>query len=390
MKYDFDTVTDRRGTDSLKWDVKENELPMWVADMDFKAAPEIIDAMNRRLSNGIFGYSVVPDEWYNAYINWWKTRHGFEINKDWLIFCTGVIPAMSSTVRKLATADEKVVVQTPVYTGFFTSIRNNGCRILESPLKYENGKYSMDLEDLEEKLSDPQTSLMILCNPHNPIGLIWDRDTLAHIGMLAKKYNVTVISDEIHCDLVEPGEEYVPFASVSDECREVSITCIAPTKTFNLAGLQTAAVSIPNPALRHKIWRALNTDEVAEPNFLAVPVAVAAFEKGGEWLDELREYISGNRKFVTEYVKENIPEISVIEGKATYLLWLDISSVSGKSKELAGFIREKTGLFVSAGSYFGKDGDGFFRLNVACPRSVCEDGVHRLEQGIREFKASGH
>ena len=264
MKYDFDTITDRRGTDSLKWDVKENELPMWVADMDFKAAPEIIDAMNKRLSNGVFGYSVIPDEWYDAYIKWWKERHGFEIYRDWLIFCTGVIPAISSTVRKLATADENVVVQTPVYTGFFTSIKNNGCRILESPLRYENGRYSMDLEDLEKKLSDPQTSLMILCNPHNPIGIIWDRDTLAHIGMLAQKYNVTVISDEIHCDLTEPGEGYVPFASVSDICREVSITCIAPTKTFNLAGLQTAAVCIPNAALRHKIWRALHGDAEAQ------------------------------------------------------------------------------------------------------------------------------
>ena len=388
MKYDFDTVVDRRGTDSLKWKVKENELPMWVADMDFKTAPEIIDAMGRRLSNGVFGYSIVPDEWYDAYINWWKDRHGLEIRRDWLIFCTGVIPAMSSTVRKLATPDENVVVQTPVYTGFFTSIKNNGCRILESPLRYEDGKYSMDLEDLEKKLSDPQTSLMILCNPHNPIGLIWNRDTLAHIGMLAKKYNVTVISDEIHCDLTEPGEEYVPFASVSDECRDVSITCIAPTKTFNLAGLQTAAVCIPNTVLRHKVWRALNTDEVAEPNFLAVPAAIAAFEKGGEWLDELRAYISENRKFVTEYVKDNIPEISVIEGKATYLLWLDISSVSSKSRELAAFIREKTGLFVSAGSYFGKEGDSFLRLNIACPRSVCEDGIHRLEQGIQEYKAA--
>ena len=388
MKYDFDTITDRRGTDSLKWDVKENELPMWVADMDFKAAPEIIDAMNKRLSNGVFGYSVIPDEWYDAYIKWWKERHGFEMHRDWLIFCTGVIPAISSTVRKLATADENVVVQTPVYTGFFTSIKNNGCRILESPLRYENGRYSMDLEDLEKKLSDPQTSLMILCNPHNPIGIIWDRDTLAHIGMLAQKYNVTVISDEIHCDLTEPGEGYVPFASVSDICREVSITCIAPTKTFNLAGLQTAAVCIPNAALRHKIWRALNTDEVAEPNFLAVPAAVAAFEKGGEWLDELRIYISENRKYVTEYIKENIPEISVVDGRATYLLWLDISKVSGNSKALAGFIREKTGLFVSAGSYFGKEGDGFFRVNIACPGSVCEDGVRRLEQGIREYELS--
>ena len=275
--YDFGTPVARRGMDSLKWDVAEGELPMWVADMDFQTAPEIRQALMERMAHGVFGYSVVPERWYDAYIQWWKTRHGYTMERDWLIFCTGVVPAISSIVRKLTTPAEKVLIQTPVYNIFFNSILNNGRQVLESPLRYDGEAYGIDFADLEEKLSDPQTTLMILCNPHNPVGKIWDAETLRRIGALCKKYNVVVVSDEIHCDLTDPGTGYVPFASVSEECRENSITCIAPTKAFNMAGLQTAAVSVHNPVLRHKVWRGLNTDEVAEPNAFAVEAAVAAF-----------------------------------------------------------------------------------------------------------------
>ena len=285
MTYDFDTVISRKNTSSLKWNVKENELPMWVADMDFQTAPEIIRALKARTEHGIFGYSEVEDDWYKAYISWWSRRHGLKIEKDWLVFCTGVIPAISSSVRKLTTPNENVVIQTPVYNIFFNSIINNGCRPLENALIYENGEYRMDFEDLEMKLSDPQTTLMLLCNPQNPTGKIWDFKTLKTVGDLCAKYNVTVISDEIHCDLVAPGKEYIPFASVSENCKNNSITCIAPTKAFNIAGLNTAAVCIPNKELRHKIWRALNTDEVAEPNAFAVGAAVAAFTEGEAWLN---------------------------------------------------------------------------------------------------------
>ena len=296
MKYDFDTPINRRNTNSLKWDIAENELPMWVADMDFKAAPEIQAAIEQRVAHGVFGYSVIPDEWNQAYIGWWQRRHGLTAEKDWLIFCTGVVPAISSIVRKLTTPAEKVLIQTPVYNIFFNSILNNGREVLENSLKYSGGEYEIDFDDLEKKLSDPQVSLMILCNPHNPVGKIWDKDTLEKIGELCYKHNVVVISDEIHCDLTDPGKEYIPFASVSEKCRNNSITCVAPTKAFNIAGLQTAAVIVPNPALRHKVWRALNTDEVAEPNAFAVQAAIAAFTKGEEWLDELRQYIFENKK----------------------------------------------------------------------------------------------
>ena len=386
MKYDFDTPINRRNTNSLKWDVAENELPMWVADMDFQTAPEIREALNNRAAHGVFGYSIIPDEWYEAYIGWWKSRHGFLFEKDWLVFCTGVVPAISSAVRKLTTPAEKVLIQTPVYNIFFNSILNNGRQVLESSLKYDGKKYDIDFDDLEEKLADPQTSLMILCNPHNPVGKIWDRDTLAKIGELCKKHNVVVLSDEIHCDLTDPDKEYIPFASVSEACRENSVTCIAPTKAFNIAGLQTAAVMIPNPALRHKVWRALNTDEVAEPNAFAVDATVAAFTRGGAWIDELRQYIFENKKRAAEFVKAEIPMISLVPSEATYLLWLDCSGLAGSATDLAEYIREKTGLYISEGSQYGSGGENFLRLNIACPRSTLEDGLSRLREGITSYE----
>ena len=386
MKYDFDTPVNRRNTNSLKWDVAGNELPMWVADMDFPTAPAIQAAIQKRVAHGVFGYSVIPDEWYQAYMDWWQRRHSFTIQKEWLIFCTGVIPAISSTVRKLTTPAEKVLLQTPVYNIFFNSIINNGRQVLESSLRYSDGQYEIDFEDLERKLADPQTSLMILCNPHNPIGKIWNKEALEKIGELCWKHRVVVLSDEIHCDLTNPDMKYIPFASVSEKCRENSITCIAPTKAFNLAGLQTAAVVIPNAALRHKVWRALNTDEVAEPNAFAVDAAIAAFTAGEDWLDELRKYIFENKKRVIEFAQENIPQIRVVPSDATYLLWLDCSAMSGFAAEAAQYIRNKTGLYLSEGGQYGSCGGNFLRINVACPRSVLEDGLMRLQEGIAAFE----
>ena len=386
MSYNFDKIISRKNTNSLKWDVKDNELPMWVADMDFETAPEIQEAVRKRAEHGIFGYSVVPEEWYQAYIGWWEKHHGFTMKKEWLIFSTGVIPTISSVVRKITTPAEKVLIQTPVYNIFFNSILNNGRQVLENPLKYDGENYYMDFDDLEEKLSDPQTTLMLLCNPHNPVGKIWDRGTLNRIGELCFKYGVTVLSDEIHCDLTDPDCEYVPFASVSEKCRENSITCISPTKTFNLAGLQTSAISVPNVRLRHKVWRGLNTDEAAEPNSFAAEAAAAAFTKGGPWLNELREYIFQNKKIVSEFLASEIPEIKLVPSQATYLLWLDCSEIPEfHSKKAAKFIREKTGLFISAGSAYGGNGESFLRMNIACPREILNDGLKRLKQGISAY-----
>ncbi len=364
-------------------------------------------AIQERAAHGVFGYSIVPEEWYQAYMDWWERRHGFSMEKEWLVFCTGVVPAISSMVRKLTTAGENVLIQTPVYNIFFNSIVNNGRNIVENPLRYtprahvnacpsgtgglrpsryDGNDYQMDFEDLERKLSDPRTTLMILCNPHNPVGRIWSREELEQVGELCGKYHVTVISDEIHCDLTSPGKEYIPFASVSESCRNYSITCMAPTKAFNLAGLQTAAVAVPNPILRHKVWRGLNTDEVAEPNYFAVEAAVAAFTKGEAWLDALRAYIQENKNYVENFLKKEVPQIRSVPSQATYLLWLDCQKMQGCAKEFTQYLREHTGLYLSEGRQYGESGSSFIRMNIACPRSRVEDGMKRLAEGVRGYE----
>lgn len=381
----FDEVINRRNTCCAKWDMtKDGELPMWVADMDFQTAPQITNALIERAKHGVFGYALKGDEWYEAYKNWWSTRHHFNIEKEWLMFCTGVIPALSSIVRKLTTPAENVVVMTPVYNHFFSSILNNGRNVLESKLKYENGEFDIDFKDLEEKLSNPQTTMMILCNPHNPIGKIWNKATLEKIGNMCCENHVIVVSDEIHCDIVEPEKEYIPFASVSEICKNNSITCVSPTKTFNIAGLQTAAILVPDEGLRNRVNRAINTDEVAEPNVFAVIAPVVAYNEGGEWLDELNKYLWENRKFAENFIKENIKVVFPIKAEATYLMWVDCTSVSTNSEELCDFIREKTGLFVTSGDVY-RNADGFMRVNIACPRSLLEDGLNRLKTGIEQY-----
>ncbi len=382
MNYDFDRIIDRRNTGCLKWDVAEGELPMWVADMDFAAPPAVLDALQKRVEHGVFGYAIIPDEWATSICGFWQRRHNFMIERDWLVFATGVIPILSSCVRKLTTPNENVLIQTPVYNMFYNCIVNNGRRVLESQLVYEGGRYHIDFEDLEAKLSDPQTSLMFLCNPQNPTGNIWSAEELGRIGELCAKHGVTVISDEIHCELVDPGLAYVPFASVSDTCRDVSITCVSPTKTFNLAGVQTAAAIVPNKHLRHKVWRGLNTDEVGEPNAFAMDATIAAFTGCDGWLEQLREYIFENKQAVAAFVEGQLPGVKLVESHATYLLWLDISAITDDSSAWAKRLREKTGLFVSDGKAYGPGGEGFIRLNIACPRALLLDGLRRLKSMV--------
>ena len=368
---------------------------MWVADMEFQTAPQIRAALQQRLDHGIFGYSIVPPEWNQAYVDWWHRRHNLDIDPESLVFCTGVVPAISSMVRKLTTANENVLIQTPVYNIFFNSIINNGCRVLESPLEYDgSGHYSINWADLESKLADPQTTLMILCNPHNPVGRIWDRDTLARIGELCWNNHVTVISDEIHCDLTDPGYDYVPFASVNEQCAMNSVTCMAPTKTFNIAGLNTAAVMIPNPVLRHKVWRALNTDEVAEPNAFAMTATLAAFNESEPWLEELRAYLADNkaeaRAMIDEYNASAAPErrITLIESHATYLLWVDCSKLTHDTALLCEHLKRNHRVMFSEGAEYGGNGYDFIRINVACPRSVMQEGFNRLLAGLRDFSVN--
>jgi cystathionine beta-lyase len=384
--YDFDTPVDRQGTNSLKWDWKKNVLPMWVADMDFRTAPEITAAIAKRVEHGVFGYSGLPREWSDAYINWWDRRHHFKMEKKWLLFCIGVIPAISCSIRALSAPGDFVLVMSPVYNHFFNCIEENGRIALENRMIYADGSYSVDFADLEEKLKDPKCKLMILCNPHNPIGKIWDKETLGKIGDLCAANHVVVISDEIHCDLAVPGTEYIPFASVSDTCRDNSITALAPTKAFNLAGIHTAAVSIPNQQLRQAVKKEFSAVEVASVNAFAVQATITAFTEGENWLNELNAYLAENRRIVTEFLKEELPELTLVAGTATYLLWIDCRKVTEDSEAFADYLCEHAGVFFNAGGSYRGDGQYFLRLNSACPASVLKDGLNRLKEGTKNYR----
>ena len=302
VRLNFNEIVDRRNTGSLKWQFKKDDLPMWVADMDFKTPTEILIAIRKKVDHGVLGYSVIPDEWYEAYINWFERRHDFNIKKDWLIFSNGVVPSISSIIRKLTTPAENILVMTPCYNIIFNCIYNNGRNLLENNLVYKKNDYEIDWLDLEKKLADPQTSMMIFCNPHNPISKIWPERDLIKIGAMCKKYNVILLSDEIHCDLINKyhRSRFRPFASVNKTCRDISITCVSPTKTFNMAGVKTSAVIIPNEFLRNKVSCALNTDEINEPNIFAIDATISAYnnKKNEKWLDKLLDYLKENKDLV--------------------------------------------------------------------------------------------
>lgn len=384
-KFDFDKPTERRGTSSLKWDVGKGELPMWVADMDFECAPCIREAVLRRAEHGIYGYNIVPEEWSQAYVNFWKRRHGWQMRAACLTFTTGIVPAISSLVKRLTNVGDSVALFTPVYDIFFHSIENAGRHTLEVPLVYSDGQYSIDFADLEEKLSRPLTTLFILCNPHNPCGNVWTTEELRRIASLCAAHGVEVISDEIHCSLTDIGTEYVPFASVSKEAAAISVTCLSASKSFNIAGMQSAAIYAENEVLRNKAVRGVNSDEVAEPNCFAVEATVAALNEGEEWLDAAREYLDVNKAYVRAFIAENIPSVKCVRQRCTYLIWMDCSAFSSDSDAFAEFIRERTGLVVSSGAQYRGNGKFFLRLNTACPRSRLEDGLARLKRGIEEY-----
>jgi cystathionine beta-lyase len=385
QEFDFSKQTDRHNTDSLKWKVREGELPMWVADMDFETAPEIKESIQKRANHGIYGYTTLPSEWRRTVAEWWKRRHHFSMKERGLIFCNGVIPAIGSILRRQTKCGEQVVVQTPVYPHFFSVVEQNERVVVENPLRYANGEYTVDFEDLQKKLKEPQTTAMILCNPHNPIGKIWDRETLERIGQMCLENHVFLISDEIHCDLTDPGCEYVPFASISEEVSKISVTCAAPTKTFNIPGIQTAFVYAGDLELRKQIWHGMEVDGITEPNVFAAQAAVAAYEKGEDWLDAVRQYICANKQYVAEFLKEELPQIGLVSGHATYLLWLDCSQITDDSTRLSADIRAESGLWLSAGSDFGGNGNQFLRMNIACPRESLEDGLNRLKKGIYDI-----
>lgn len=386
MPYKFNTMIDQHGIQSLKWDTAEHELPLWGTDMDFQTAPEIAEAIQERAAHGVFGCGTVPDKWYVAIQDWWKERHNFTIEKDWLRFSIGVEHSVFSIIGKLTAFGENVLMQTPVCNIGFDSVRDHGRQALESPLRYINGEYHIDFDALEQRLSDPRTTLMVLCNPHDPVGKVWDRETLERIGELCWMHHVLVLSDETCCDLTNPGCTYIPFASVSEHCAQNSITCLAPSKAFNLAGLQSSAVAVPNPVLRYKVWQALSTDKAEIPNCFAIVAAVAAFNEGGPWLDTLQVYLLENKKAAEEWIAQNLPQVKVTSSQTTHLLWLDCGKISWDSTELAQYIREKTGLCLSAGNAYGGNGNQFLRLNIACPKERLMEGLNRLKAGVLSYE----
>lgn len=384
MKYDFDKVTPRCGTNSYKWDSTDDKevLPMWVADMDFPTAPCIINALEKRVEHGIFGYTRVPEEYYDAVISWFSRRHHWKPRREWFIYTSGVVPALSAVIKALTNVGDKVLTLTPVYNCFFSSIRNNGCELDSCALRYEDNTFSIDYEDLERRAADPKTTLMLLCNPHNPSGRVWTREELRRIGDICIKNNVVVVADEIHCELVHPGFTYTPFASVSEEFQKHSVTCVAPSKAFNIAGLQIANIIVENDKWRQRIDKAININEVCDVNPFGVIATIAAYNEGEEWLNQLLQYIHGNYLFFNDYCEEHLPQLPVAPLEGTYLAWMDCRSLGIPSEELEEELMKEAKLWLNAGSMYGKEGEGFMRWNLACPRQLVKEGMERFSQFV--------
>ena len=384
MKYDFDKTIDRRATNSYKWDsAPEGVLPMWVADMDFRTAPAIIDALQKRVAHGIFGYTRVPDAYYDAVTSWFSRRHGWDIDREWIIYTSGVVPAVSAVIKAMTVPGDKVIVQTPVYNCFFSSIRNNGCEIVSNPLRRTADTYEMDFDALERCAADPRAKVMLLCNPHNPAGRVWTPDELTRLGNICLRNGVTVVADEIHCELVYQGFKDTPFASLSDAFLHRSVTCLSPSKAFNIAGLQIANIVAFDNDLRSRIDKAININEVCDVNPFGVAATIAAYNEGEEWLNQLVDYLHGNYEAMAEFCRRELPEFPITRLEGTYLVWMDCSSLGMPSDALEHALLDDARLWLNAGTMYGAEGEGYMRWNIACPRSVMLDGLNRFLNFVR-------
>ena len=386
MKYNFDELISRRGTNSYKWDSAADAgvLPLWVADMDFRTAPTITEALARRVAHGIFGYTRVPEAYYNAVTGWFARRHGWHFKKEWMIYTSGVVPAISAIIKALARPGDKVLVQTPVYNCFFSSIRNNGCEAACSPLLRTGDTYRMDFDDLERKAADPAVKLMLLCNPHNPAGRVWTREELTRLGEICLRHDVTVVADEIHCELVFPEYTYTPFASISEEFQRRSVACVSPSKAFNIAGLQIANIVAADDGMRERIDRAININEVCDVNPFGVEATIAAYNEGEEWLTQLIGYLKGNYEFMKDYCAKHLPDFPTAKLEGTYLVWMDCSVLHIPSEELERQLVEQARLWLNAGAMYRSPKEGFMRWNIACPRQRLAEALDRFRSFVAE------
>lgn len=387
MEYDFSRPTERRGTDSYKWDSapEADIIPLWVADMDFETFPCITEALQRRVAHGIFGYTRMPEAYYEAVCNWFGKRHGWHINREDIIYTSGVVPAVSAVIKALTLPGDQVIVQGPVYNCFFSSIRNNGCEMVSNSLIYnkEELRYEIDFDDLERKLAHERARLMLICNPHNPGGRVWTRDELTRVAELCRKYGVRVVSDEIHCELTLYDNEYVPFGSLPDELSHGSITCCSPSKAFNTAGLQIANIVCRDTEVRNRIDRAININEVCDVNPFGVIALQAAYsDEGYEWLTQLRAYISSNYDLLRERFARELPKCKVMRMEGTYLAWIDCSELHISSDEIEEMLMHENKVWVNAGSMYGTEGAAFIRINMACTSELLNEGITRIVNGL--------
>ena len=392
MMYNFDQCPSREGTESVKWDLYPGTLPMWVADMDFRIAPEIQEALQKRLDHGVFGYELIPDSYFTVMNQWFAARHGWEgISRENIVPTTGVIAAYSAAIKAMTVPGDNVLVMTPCYNAFFPAIRNNKCGQLVSPLQFDGKHFIVDWDDFEAKAA--QAKVFLLCNPHNPVGRVWTREELLLMAEICRRNDVFVVSDEIHCELTYPGHDYTPWATLPEQYVKNSVSCISPTKAFNIAGIQIANIFAADPAILAKMDRAINDNECCDVNVFGVTALQAAYSKGGPWLDQLRNYLYHNARTVCCFLEDEMPEVVCPPLEGTYLMWLDCRSalkpgepLEGFSERLAKHLREKHGLVLSTGTIYGAAGEGFERLNIACPRTRLLDGLTRLKLGLISYQ----
>ena len=378
MKYNFDELVERRGTNCVKWDESPSAdvIPLWVADMDFKAAPAILEAVKKRAEHGVFGYNIVPESYYEAVISWFHRRHQWEIQRQWILYTTAVVPAMSCVIKALTMPGEKVLILSPAYNCFFSSIKNNGCEVLESPLKAVDDSFEVDFDDFEAKCADEKTTLFLLCNPHNPSGRVWTREELQRMYDICQQHGVKVVSDEIHCELVMPGHQFVPFGTITDNC----VVMNSPSKNFNTAGLQIANIICSHPSWRRRIDRAININEVCDVNPFGIVALQAAYNESEDWIDELNQYLWRNYQLLRDFIAENLPQWKVCRLEGTYLPWVDISAMGITSQELCDRLLAEAKVWINPGTMYGpQTGEGYVRFNIAIQRSRLLDALQRIK-----------